>query len=237
MKKIVLFATGLVLSCTALAQDEIETTISGDIVSQYIWRGQDLGNAAIQPTLGIAYKGLSLSAWGSYGITNADDTKELDLTLAYTVGGFNIGITDYWFSEVANGGDPDGRYFKYEAHSTNHVFEANIGYDFGFASLQWYTNFAGNDGLNKNGKRAYSSYFEAAVPFKLATVDWTATAGAVPYYTTSYGTTGFAVTKLALKATKDIKISDTFSIPVFAEVVGNPCSQKAYLVLGLTLHP
>jgi hypothetical protein len=78
---------------------------------------------------------------------------------------------------------------------------------------------------------------EAAVPFKLATVDWTATAGAVPYYTTSYGTTGFAVTKLALRATKDIKISDTFSIPVFAEVVGNPCSQKAYLVVGLTLHP
>jgi hypothetical protein len=78
---------------------------------------------------------------------------------------------------------------------------------------------------------------EAAVPFKLATVDWTATAGVVPYATTSYATTGFAVTKLALRATKDIKISDTFSIPVFAEVVGNPCSQKAYLVLGLTLKP
>ena len=239
MKKIVLFAMGLVLSCTALAQDEIETTISGDIVSQYIWRGQDLGNAAIQPTLGIAYKGLSLSAWGSYGITNADDTKELDLTLAYTVGGFNIGITDYWFSEVANGGDPDGRYFKYEAHSTNHVFEANIGYDFGFASLQWYTNFAGNDGLNKNGKRAYSSYFEAAVPFRLATVDWTATAGAVPYATDFYNewTGGFSVTKLALKATKDIKITDTFSVPLFAELSANPRTQKAYLVVGLTLHP
>ena len=54
MKKIVLFAMGIVMSMTAFAQDEIETTISGDIVSQYIWRGQDLGNAAIQPTLGVA---------------------------------------------------------------------------------------------------------------------------------------------------------------------------------------
>ena len=241
MKKIVLLAMGLVMSMTAMAQDdtesrssEIETTISGDIVSSYIWRGQDLGNVSLQPTLGIGYKGLSLTAWGSVGLTNSDDTKEFDLTLAYETGGFNIGITDYWFNA---GLDPENRYFMYNAHSTNHVFEANIGYDFGFASLQWYTNFAGNDGYNKDGKRAYSSYLEANVPFKLATVDWTATAGVVPFSTTSYGTTGFAVTNLALKATKDIKVTDSFSIPIFAQVVGNPCSQKAYLVLGFTLQP
>ena len=242
MKKIVLLAMGLVMSMTAIAQDEIEseskieTTISGDIVSSYIWRGQDLGNVSLQPTLGIGYKGLSLTAWGSVGLTNSDDTKEFDLTLAYTTGGFNIGITDYWFNA---GLDPDNRYFMYNAHSTNHVFEANIGYDFGFASLQWYTNFAGNDGVNESGKRAYSSYVEASVPFKLATVDWTATVGVIPYATTFYNewTSGFSVTNLALKATKDIKITDSFSIPIFGQVVANPRSQKAYLVLGFTLQP
>ena len=227
---------GLVMSMTTFAQDEIEATISGDIVSQYIWRGQDLGGVSLQPTLGLAYKGLSLSAWGNVGLTNPDDTKELDLTLVYTIGGFNIGITDYWTNA---GLDPDNRYFMYKAHSTNHVFEANIGYDFGFASLQWFTNFAGNDGLNKNGKRAYSSYFEATVPFKLASVDWAATAGAVPYATDFYNgwTSGFAVTNVALKASKDMKITDTFSVPVFAQVAANPCTQNAYLVLGFTLHP
>ena len=235
MKKIVLFALGMAMSMTTFAQDEVETTISADVVSSYIWRGQDLGSAAVQPTFGVAYKGLSLSAWGSYGLVNPADTKEFDLTLGYTIGGLNIGITDYWFDR--GGLDPDGRYFKYDAHGTNHVFEANIGYDFGFASLQWFTNFAGNDGTNKDGKRAYSSYFEAVVPFKLASVDWTATAGAVPSYTTSYGTSGFAVTNLSLKATKEIKVTDSFSIPVFGQVVGNPCSQYAYLVLGLTLQP
>jgi len=236
MKKIVLLAMGLVMSMTAIAQDEIETTISGDIVSSYIWRGQDLGNVSLQPTLGIGYKGLSLTAWGSVGLTNSDDTKEFDLTLAYTTGGFNIGITDYWFNA---GLDPDNRYFMYNAHSTNHVFEANIGYDFGFASLQWYTNFAGNDGVNESGKRAYSSYVEASVPFKLATVDWTATVGVIPYATTFYNewTSGFSVTNLALKATKDIKITDSFSIPIFGQVVANPRTQKAYLVLGFTLQP
>ena len=233
MKKIVLFAMGLVMSMTTHAQ-EIETTVSGDIVSSYIWRGQDLGNVSLQPTLGIGYKGFSLSAWGSVGLSDPADTKEFDLTLGYTVGGLNIGITDYWFN---TGLDPENRYFKYDAHGTNHVFEANIGYDFGLASVQWFTNIAGNDGVNKDGKRAYSSYVEVAVPFKVATVDWTATAGAVPYATDFYGTTGFAVTNVTLRADKEIKVTDSFSVPVFGQVTGNPCSQKAYLVFGITLHP
>ena len=227
---------GLVLGSTTLAQNEekVETIISGDIVSSYIWRGQDLGSAAIQPTLGVGYKGLSLTAWGSYGLVNSDDVKELDLTLAYSFGGLNIGVTDYWFDA---GLDPDNRYFKYDAHGTNHLFEANIGYDFGIASLQWFTNFAGNDGVNNDGKRAYSSYVEAAVPFKLSSIEWTATAGAVPFATTFYGTCGFAVPNLSLRATKEIKVTDTFSIPIFGQVTANPCSQKAYLVLGFTLQP
>lgn len=234
MKKIVLFAMGMVMSMTTLAQDEVETTVATDVVTSYIWRGQDLGSAAIQPTLGIAYKGLSLTAWGSYGIADPADTKEFDLTLAYSTGGLNIGITDYWFNA---GLDTQNRYFKYDAHGTNHVFEANIGYDFGVASVQWFTNIAGNDGVNKDGERAYSSYAEVAVPFKLASVDWTATAGAVPFATDFYGTTGLAVTNLSLRADKEIKVTDTFSIPVFGQVAANPCSQKAYLVLGFTLHP
>jgi len=224
----------LLFSTHILAQDEIETTVGADIVSQYVWRGQDLGNVSLQPTLGIAYKGLSLSAWGSTGLTEASDTKEFDLTLSYTMGGLNIGITDYWFNA---GLDPQNRYFMYDAHGTNHVFEANIGYDFGVASVQWYTNFAGNDGANKDGDRAYSSYVEAAVPFRLGSTDWTATAGAVPFATTFYGTTGFAVTNLSLKASKAIKVTDSFSIPVFAQVAANPCAQKAYLVVGFTLQP
>ena len=234
MKKIVCFAMWLTVSLATLAQEKVETTICGDAVSSYIWRGQDLGDVSLQPTLSIGYKGLSLTAWGSVGLSDPSDTKEFDLTLGYTIGGLNIGITDYWF----NGGlDPENRYFKYDAHGTNHVFEANVGYDFGLASLQWFTNFAGNDGMNNDGKRAYSSYVELTVPFKLAAIDWTATAGAVPFSTDFYGTDGFAVTNLALKAAKDIKVTDTFSIPVFGQVVANPCSQKAYMVIGFTLQP
>ena len=230
MKKI--FAMILLCGATmAVEAQEISTTIGSDIVSSYIWRGQDLGGVSLQPTLGLAYKGISLSAWGSVGLADPADTKEFDITLGYTIGGLNIGITDYWFNA---GLDPQDRYFKYDAHGTNHVFEANIGYDFGVVSAQWYTNISGNDGVNKDGKRAYSSYFEVAAPFKLATCDWTATVGAVPYATDFYGTNGFAVTNLAVRASKDIKVTDSFSIPIFGEVSANPCSQKAYLVVGMS---
>jgi len=241
MKKVEILLKGfsltalLLLGATAVEAQEIETTVSADVVNQYIWRGQELGNTGFQPTLGIEYKGLSLTAWGNVGLTEPADTKEFDLTLGYTIGGFNIGICDYWFSA---GNDPKGRYFMYEAHRTNHIFEGNIGYDFGPVALQWFTNFSGNDYKVSNGKRAYSSYFEISAPFKLATCDWTATAGAVPFGSEAvYGTEDFAVTNLSLRATKDIKITDSFSIPIFGEVIGNPCSQKAYLVFGFTLCP
>lgn len=237
VKRLALAAVMMIAGASVMtAQDNVEATVSADVVNQYIWRGTDCGNAAFQPTLGVSYKGLSLTGWGSTGIVNTDDTKEFDLTLAYTTGGFNIGITDYWFT--GTGTESKGRYFKYNSHSTNHVFEGNIGYDFGPLSLQWFTNFAGSD-YKGDGKRAYSSYVELNVPFNLGGLGWDATVGAVPFEDAGvYGyCDGFAVTNVSLKASKDIKITDSFSVPVFAQVIGNPHDQKAYFVCGFTLIP
>lgn len=236
MKNVKVFGLTIIgmmaLATTVKAQDQVEGTIATDVVNQYIWRGQDLGDVSIQPTLGIGYKGLSLTAWGSVGLSDKDDTKEFDLTAAYSIGGFNVGLTDYWFNT------PNDRYFCYAAHKTSHVFEANVGYDFGPAAFQWYTNIGGNDGVNKDGDRAYSSYMELSAPFKFATCDWTAAIGAVPYYTSFYADAGgFAVTNVSVKATKDIKITDSFSVPIFAQIAANPSTEKAYLVFGFTLQP
>ena len=226
MKKILVILLSVAGMATAGAQDKVEATLGVDLVNQYIWRGQDLGNMSLQPSLGVDWKGLSLSTWGSVGITNAADTKELDLTLDYTIGGFSVGITDYWSS--------NGSYFQYKAHKTTHIWEAGIGYDFDFLSIQWYTNFAGDDGLNKDGKRAYSSYFELFAPFQLGGLDWTATLGAVPYATSSYGANGFCVTNVSLKATKDIQFKNGFHLPVFAGLTANPRSEKMYLLCGVS---
>lgn len=155
-----LSALAIAVPAMGMAQDKVEASAGADLVSGYIWRGQDLGGVSIQPTLSVSYKGFSLSAWGTAGIEK-EDTKEIDLTLGYATGGFSISVTDYWF----NGGPG---YFHYGSHNTNHTFEAQIGYDFGPLALNWYTNFAGTDGVNNGGNRAYSSYISATVPFTLA---------------------------------------------------------------------
>ena len=84
-----LLGMSMAVPATSIAQDKVEASVGADLVSGYIWRGQDLGGVSIQPSLSVAYKGFSLGAWGSAGIESAD-TKELDLTLGYSTGGFSI---------------------------------------------------------------------------------------------------------------------------------------------------
>ena len=229
MKRLLTIVLLSVACMVAAAQEKVEATVASDFVSQYVWRGQELGGVSMQPSLGIAYKGLELTAWGSVGMTDPDDDTEIDIMASYSIGRMNIGVTDYWVNS------PEQRYFLYDAHRTSHVFEANVGYDLGVASIQWYTNFAGNDGENNSGKRAYSSYAEATVPFSLGGCDWEAAVGVVPHASTFYDTSGLAVTNLSVKATKDIALSSHFSLPVFAQLAANPCTQKAFLVFGITL--
>ena len=227
MKKIMVIMLGVAMAATAAAQDTAEVTLGTDLVSSYIWRGQELGGVSLQPALGVSRAGLSLSAWGSVGLSDPSDAKELDLTLAYSVGGLNVGVTDYWFSV--------GNYFDYAAHTTTHVWEANVGYDFGPLSAQWYTNIAGDDGINEDGDRAYSSYLELAAPFTLGELDWTASVGAVPFATSFYGTDGFAVTHIGLRATKQLSTSESFSLPIYAGLSANPCSERMYFYVGISL--
>ena len=214
---------------STLAQDKIDGGLTVDIVSNYIWRGQHLGDVSIQPELWVGWKGLSLSAWGSVGLSNNKDPREIDLTLSYETDGFSVGIVDYWNDEH------DSRYFYYRKDGTSHAFEGYVGYDFGPVNISWQTFFAGNDYKTASDKRAWSSYFEVAAPFRLLTCHWDATAGLVPWASDYYATSGFSVTNLSLRATKDIKISNSFSLPLFAQVVANPASQDFYFVAGLTL--
>lgn len=213
------------------AGNKITATLEADLVSSYIWRGERLAHFSVQPTLGLSWRGLSLSAWGSVGLVSTSDMKELDFTLSYTNHGFTIGVNDYWNDLL------DSHYFEYRNGKTCHSFEAFVSYDFGFMKALWATIFAGADGLNSNNKRAYSSYFELAAPFRLATCDWVGTVGFVPYTTSYYDTRGFAVTNVSLRATKDIPISSKFKLPLFLELIANPYHRDMYFVAGLTIRP
>ena len=108
-------------------------------------------------------------------------------------------------------------------------------------AVNWYTNFAGNDGLNKKGERAYSSYFSLAAPFKLGGLDWCAEVGATPWATSFYnksgsddfGANGFEIANISLAATKTLDITESYSLPVSAKAIWNPATEGAYFVFGI----
>jgi hypothetical protein len=230
LKILVIVAMLSTASMGVRAQSQVECHLMADIVSNYVWRGQELGHVSLQPELSVEWKGLSLAAWGSVGLTNhKDDIREIDLTLTYATGGLSFGIVDYW-----DDGD-DSRYFYYKKDGTGHAFEGFVSYDFGPVSASWQTYFAGSDYQVDDDKRAYSSYFELSAPFRLATCDWDAEVGLVPWKSGIYEVSGFSVTNLSLRATKAIHITKSFDLPLFGQLVANPASQHFYFVFGLTL--
>ena len=46
---------------------------------------------------------------------------------------------------------------------------------------------------------------------------------------------GFGLNEISVKATKQIKISDSFSLPLYAKVIAAPEHDNVFLVLGATL--
>jgi hypothetical protein len=209
-KWVLLLMTAIALPVSSMAQDKVEFGVGADVVSKYIWRGTDLGGPSVQPSLSVAYKGLSLTAWGSIGFDSEDD-KEVDLTLAYETGNFSLSVTDYWYPE----------------YSGAHTFEAQIGYDFGLLAANWYTNFAGDD-------EEYASYISLIAPFSLIGLDWEAEVGATPWGTDYYGTDKFAICDLSLGASKEFNIGKSFSTTLFAKATYNPTIEKFYATIGIS---
>ena len=58
----------------------------------------------------------------------------------------------------------------------------------------------------------------------------------MPWETSFYngGCSGFAVSEVALQAAKDIKITESFALPLFAKVTWNPAAENAYFTAGLS---
>lgn len=236
LRKITLLAVAGAMTLSVNAQEEkgIQFNVSGDFVSSYVWRGMYQSNAAVQPTLGLSIKGFSLTAWGSTDFTGI--AKEVDLTAAYSLNGFTVSVADMWW-----GGQGALKYFKYKNKETAHHFEAGLAYALPCEkfplSIAWYTMFAGDDQKIDSEDQNYSSYVELNYPFSVKGIGLNATLGLTPYAAEyQYRTTGFAVTNIALKATKEIQITKSFSLPLFTQLIFNPAQEDVHLVLGFTLR-
>ncbi len=216
-----ILVTSLFLLINLNAQTSFST--GTDFVSRYLWRGLDFGNTfSIQPTLSLTAGDIEVGFWGSYPFTNnANGNEEMDLYLSYSISDFSIMVTDYYFP---NSGGKYGAYKEPGAHT----IEAGISYGGSYSfpiSIAAYANV-----YNDNN---HSMYFELgySTKFNDVSVDFLVGGGNYSYSLTDK----FNLTKIGIVASKEIKITDDFQLPIFNSYVLNPNTEVGYLVFGISL--
>lgn len=234
MKKILTVLVLMIFSYSVYAEGDSKTdfTIGADLVSSYVWRGALGAGTSLQPSMGIEIGNFSLSSWGSVDIASIG-AKEVDFTASYTVSEFSLSVTDYWWV-----GEGVEKYYMYESRRTGHVFEAILAYTLPIEkfplNLSWSTMFAGADYFRRdNEKRAYSTYIEFGYPVPIKDITLNSSLGLTPWE--SMYASDFSVVNIALKATKTIKVTDSFSFPVFGQIITNPKREDMFFVVGLSL--
>jgi len=197
-------------------------TTGADFYSSYVWRGTRQGSGpAIQPVIEFTTGSFTAGAWGSFDF---NDYQEVDLYLLFALtGSVSIGIQDYYL--------PGLSYFDYSAASGSHAYEVNLIYSGEHVSLEadYVINEAG--GIGSCGG---DLYFEAGFSFDYFTVFMGAGNGWHTYDPVD-DEGAFNVCNIGLEVSRDIIITDRFSIPVTGQLIFNPDSETMFLVVGFTL--
>ena len=136
-RSIVALAT--LTTVTASSPAVAEIGLGADVVSRYIFRGTDFGNAVtVQPAITYATDAFEVGAWSSWSI-NGGGANENDLYATVNVGPVGLTITDYFFPAAAPAG-----FFSYSDGDAVHVLEAAASADLGIASVMAAFNFSGD---------------------------------------------------------------------------------------------
>ncbi len=240
---------------------KVNFNASADFMSRYIWRGAQFGGNApsIQPALSMNCGNLEIGAWGAFSTAGANTGQEVDLYISYTFANdlLTATVTDYFFP--TEGGNYN--YFEYNKDKTGHVFEGALsfnGTDKVPLSLLLAVNFYGADAsrinddpnspeFNQKDGIQYSTYAELGYSTAVNDVNldmfmgFNVLAPKKADTETGYeGESGFygkymGVVNLGLTASKEIAITDKFSLPVQASLITNPMDEKIYFVFGFSL--
>jgi len=208
------FSLILGLSVNASAQ-EGSWSVGADLYNRYVWRGTDFGNSpVVQPTVEYSVGGFAIGAWGSYSTSASVGGTEADLYATYSTDfGLDVVVTDYYFPAEPGS---EGNYFDYD---DAHTFELGLSQSIGDFYL------SGNVYLNGDN----DIYFEAGYSF--GAVDAFVGAGDNAY--TLDG--DFNVCNVGISTSKEVKITDSFSLPVSGSVILNPDSEQIFFVVGISL--
>lgn len=116
-----------------------EIGLGADVVSRYVWRGADLGNAAsVQPSISYTADAFHIGAWSSWAVDDGS-ANENDLYASVAVGPAIITITDYFLPTAA-----PGDFFNYSDDDGSHILEASASMDLSVASVLAAYNFLGD---------------------------------------------------------------------------------------------
>jgi hypothetical protein len=230
-------------SSTPKKKCDIDIVVGADIMSRYIWRGTDYGDSpSIQPTLAVTINNFEIGCWSAIATNN--NYKEIDIYAKYTLKKFSITLTDYYIP-FANGvsSSPDNRYFVYGNKKTAHTLEASLQYKAGEKFPLWVTGgifFYGNDkrwGYNttkdNNETTYFSSYLEMGYTFTKNENSADVFVGFTPYAGAYGSKLGFV--NIGVTGTKNIKITDSYELPVKASLIFNPQTSAAFFAFGITL--
>ncbi len=215
-------ATFLVPDSIYAQEEEKNSPFSAgvDLVSSYVWRGVKYGGPSLQPYVEFGIAGFAIGAWGSFEIGPIDETvNEADLYLGYGFDfGLFIGLTDYYYQGIP--------YFRYGTDSASHAFEGNLGYEIGGFSIA--VNCIFNDARNGAGSQGGDMYFEVGYSF----THFDIFIGAGDGWHTSDGE--FNICNIGIGTSKEIKLTDNYSLPVSGQIVLNPEAEEFNLVVGIS---
>ncbi len=232
MKKIYYTIVSIMILTSSFSFSQ-EVDLGVALYSRYVWRGLDFGDApSFQPAVTFTAGGFSIGEWGAYSISGVGSVySEDDLWASYSVstasaGTFTVIATDYFFPSAGM------KYFNYKGDGEGaHTIEAGLSYggpDSFPLTLSGYMNVH-NDVDN-------TTYFEASYPFSVQSVSCSVVVGATGGGDNGfYGPTNFQVINLGLNFSKDIVITDKFSLPISASIIINPNIEQTYLIVGISL--
>lgn len=210
----------IMVTLTAKAQDADKKnswSAGADFVSTYVWRGTRQGTGPhVQPVIEFSAGCFTAGAWGT---VNFRDYEEADLYFSFELpAGFTVGMQDYYLPELD--------YFDYSAASGSHAMEINLDYSGEHVSLS--ANYMINE-AGGIGTYGGDLYIEAGLSFDYFSVFMGAGTG----WHTMNGSLN--VCNLGIATARDIKITDSFSIPVTGQLIFNPDAHKMFVVAGFTL--
>jgi hypothetical protein len=213
----------------------VSISFNTDFVSRYIWRGLPLSlNPNIQPYASLTFKNLSFGAWGSYALSAP--YAEVDLYLSYNLSVFTLTLNDY-YNEDENDLTANN-YFKWNNSNginTPHALEGVLTYNGTEGlplSVTAATFFYGNDKDTVNNKNYYSTYLEVAYKLTVNETELKLFAGG----TVNKGlyANKAAFVNIGVTLSREIKISNTFSLPVFTSLIMNPYAKDIFFTVGMT---